>query len=140
MTDWNEMKVSEVVALPGWRGERGETFVCELKRPSILTLAAKGAITNPLMKTARRIFYSGVSPSEGNLEEEGRVLLTIAKAAMVAPTYDELEAHGVELTDEQLIAIFRFTQWGVKALDRFRQLSADYDGADGGAALSHSAE
>ena len=100
MTDWNEMKVSEVVALPGWRGERGETFVCELKRPSILTLAAKGAITNPLMKTARRIFYSGVSPSEGNLEEEGRVLLTIAKAAMVAPTYDELEAHGVELTDE----------------------------------------
>ena len=140
MTDWNEMKTSEVVALPGWCGGTDEKFVCELKRPSILTLAAKGAITNPLMKTARRIFYSGVSPSEGNLEEEGRVLLAIAKAAMVAPSYDELEAHDVELTDEQLVAIFRFTQWGVKVLDRFRQLPADHDGADGGTALSYPTE
>ena len=68
------------------------------------------------------------------------MLLTIAKASMVAPTYEELEAHGVELTDEQLVAIFRFSQLGVKSLERFRQLSSDHDGVDGGAALSRPTE
>ena len=45
---------------------------------------------------------------------------------MVSPSFDELEAAGVALTDEQLIAIFQFTQLGAKALDRFRGLSGDH--------------
>ena len=129
----DSIKTSQVVTLPGWCGD---TVEFELKRPSILALAAAGAIANPLLKTARKLFYSGVSPDGGDLAEEGRVVLEIAKAAMVKPTFDELEAAGIELTDEQLIAIFQFTQLGAKALDRFRQLPADIDSYIRGAEVS----
>ena len=129
----DSIKISRVVTLPDWCGDVWE---CELKRPSILALAAKGAIANPLMKTARKLFYSGVSPDAGDLAEEGRVLVEVARAAMVKPTFEELEAAGIELTDEQLIAIFQFTQLGAKALDRFRQLPADNDGDIHGAEVS----
>ena len=91
-------------------------------------MAASGAIPNPLMKTARRLFYSGVSPDGGDLAEEGRVLLEIARAALVKPSFDELRKAGIELTDEQLVAIFQFTQLGVKALDRFRGFASNNDG------------
>ena len=107
------------VVLPGWCDDE---FVCVLRRPSLLALASRGAITNPLMKAARRIFYSGVSAENGSLEEEGRILIEIAAAAMVKPTFAELEERGIELTDEQLIAIFQYTQSGAKALERFRWL------------------
>ena len=129
----DSIKTSQVVTLPGWCGD---TVEFELKRPSILALAASGAIANPLMKTARKLFYSGVSPDGGDLAEEGRVLLEVAKAALVKPSFDELEAAGIELTDEQLIAIFQFTQLGAKALDRFRQLPADIDSNIRGAEVS----
>ena len=129
----DSIKTSQVVTLPGWCGD---TVEFELIRPSILALAAAGAIANPLLKTARKLFYSGVSPDGGDLAEEGRVVLEIAKAAMVKPTFDELEAAGIELTDEQLIAIFQFTQLGAKALDRFRQLPADIDSYIRGAEVS----
>jgi hypothetical protein len=126
-----------MVKLPGWCGEDWE---CELKRPSVLALAANGAIANPLMKTARKLFYNGISPDGGDLAEEGRVLVQIARAAMVHPTFDELENAGISLTDEQLVAIFQFTQLGVKALDRFRQLPADIDRDLHGPALPEQTE
>ena len=63
-----------------------------------------------------------------DLEEEGRVLLEIARAALVNPSFEELEAAGIQLTDEQLVAIFQFTQLGANALDRFRRLSGNSDG------------
>ena len=133
MLSLDSIKTSKIETIPGWFGE---TVEVELKRPSILALAAAGAIPNPLMKTARKLFYSGISPDGGDLAEEGRVLLEVAKAALVKPSFDELETAGIELTDEQLIAIFQFTQLGAKALDRFRQLSADTDGAVHGAEVS----
>ena len=133
MLSLDAIKTSKIETIPGWFGE---TVEVELKRPSILSLAATGAIPNPLMKTARKLFYSGISPDGGDLAEEGRVLLEVAKAALVKPSFDELEAAGIELTDEQLIAIFQYTQLGAKALDRFRQLSANPDGDIRGAEVS----
>ena len=133
MLSLDAIKTSKIETIPGWFGE---TVEVELKRPSILALAAAGAIPNPLMKTARKLFYSGINPDGGDLAEEGRVLLEVAKAALVKPSFDELEAAGIELTDEQLIAIFQFTQLGAKALDRFRQLPADNDGDIHGAEVS----
>lgn len=133
MNSLDAIKTSKIETIPGWFGE---TVEVELKRPSILSLAATGAIPNPLMKTARKLFYSGISPDGGDLAEEGRVLLEVAKAALVKPSFDELEAAGIELTDEQLVAIFQYTQLGAKALDRFRQLSANPDGDIRGAEVS----
>ena len=133
MLSLDTIKTSKIETIPGWFGE---TVEVELKRPSILALAAAGAIPNPLMKTARKLFYSGINPDGGDLAEEGRVLLEVAKAALVKPSFDQLEAAGIELTDEQLVAIFQYTQLGAKALDRFRQLPADPDGDIHGAEVS----
>lgn len=124
MTSVSDIKTTATVILPGWCGE---AFECELRRPSILTLASRGAITNPLMKTARKLFYAGVSTTEGSLADEGKVLTEVAAAALVKPTLAELDEHGIELTDEQLIAIFQYTQSGPKALERFRQLAESHD-------------
>ena len=78
----DSIKTSRVVTLPDWYGGVWE---CELKRPSILALAAKGAIANPLMKTARKLFYSGVSPDAGDLAEEGRVRRGRARTGRGSP-------------------------------------------------------
>lgn len=137
MTSINDIKTSKTVIIPGWCDE---AFECELRRPSILALAAKGAISNPLMKTARKIFYSGVSANDGNLEEESKILIAIAKAALVKPTFADLEEHGIELTDQQLIAIFQYTQSGAKALERFRGLIADNDGDIDSSEISNAAK
>lgn len=133
MLSLDAIKTSKIETLPGWCGDVVEV---ELRRPSILALAAAGAIPNPLMKTARKLFYSGISPDGGDLAEEGRVLIEIAKAALVKPSFDQLEEAGISLTDEQLVAIFQYTQLGAKALDRFRQLPADNDGDIIGAEVS----
>ena len=50
VTSVEKIQTDAEVVLPGWSGE---DFVCVLRRPSLLTLASRGAITNPLMKTAR---------------------------------------------------------------------------------------
>ncbi len=136
-TDVKKIQTDAEVVLPGWCGD---AFVCVLRRPSLLALASRGAITNPLMKTARKLFYAGVSAESGNLEEEGRVLLEIAAAALVRPTFAELEACGIELTDEQLIAIFQYTQAGVKALERFRGLTAGDEYRQHGTGVSSKAK
>ena len=133
MNSLDAIKTSKIETIPGWFGE---TVEVELKRPSILSLAATGAIPNPLMKTARKLFYSGISPDGGDLAEEGRVLLEVAKAALVKPSFDELEAAGIELTDEQLVAIFQYIPLGAKALDRFLQPPANPDGDIRGAEVS----
>ena len=132
MLSLDSVRTSQTVTIPGWCGDGVEVELC---RPSLLALAAAGAIANPLLNTARRIFYSGISPDGGDLAEEGRVLIEIAKAALVKPSFDELKAAGVTLTDEQLVAIFQFTQLGAKALARFRQLPADHDGDIRGAEI-----
>lgn len=137
MTSISDIKTTAEVILPGWNGE---PFACVLRRPSILSLAARGALTNPLMKVARKLFYSGVSTENGDLADEGRVLTEIAKAALVHPTFDELAEHGIELTDEQLITIFQYTQSGPKALARFREYTTADDNAGNGAKVSKKAK
>lgn len=133
-----KIKTSQEVTLPGWCEE---AFVCELRRPSLLTLASKGAITNPLMQTARKIFYAGISGKDGGkFDEESKVLLEIARAALVNPTFAELEKNGVELTDEQLILIFQYTQEGAKALERFRKLPTNSDGNNNVAEVQNAAK
>ena len=55
------------------------------------------------------------------LAESYDVLHSLAEAAMVEPTMADLEDAGVTLTDDQLIAIFNYTQNGINALTSFRE-------------------
>lgn len=124
ITSLNELKKiaeGEIVKLPG-------NLVVRLKRPSMLALAGSGRIPNSLLSTATEMFTKG-KPKESPKPKELDDTLTnmyklcqvMAEASLVEPTMSDLKSVGYELTDEQLIAIFNFTQGGVKALSNFRE-------------------
>ena len=111
------------VELQGWDEE---PFVCVLKRPSLLGLVENGGIPNPLLHAAYILFNGSNNPKDQvNLKEMNDLYRIIAKAAMVNPTYDQVVEAGLELTDMQLLEIYRFTQLGVKSLISFRTKQED---------------
>ena len=111
------------VELQGWDEE---PFVCVLKRPSLLGLVENGDIPNPLLHAAYILFNGSNNPKDQvNLKEMNNLYRIIAKAAMVNPTYDQVVEAGLELTDMQLLEIYRFTQLGVKSLISFRTKQED---------------
>ena len=111
------------VELQGWDEE---PFVCVLKRPSLLGLVENGDIPNPLLHAAYILFNGANNPKDQvNLKEMNDLYRIIAKAAMVNPTYDQVVEAGRELTDMQLLEIYRFTQLGVKSLISFRTKQED---------------
>ena len=87
----------------------------------MLGLVANGDIPNPLLNVAY-ILFNGVKTTKDviNMKEQKELLTIMAKAAMVDPTYDDLEKIGLELTDAQLLEIYNYTQIGIKALTSFR--------------------
>ena len=59
-------------------------------------------------------------------------MTTIVKQAMVNPTWQELEANQIELTEDQFSLIFAYSQKGAAALKAFRSLTGSVDtNADG---------
>lgn len=106
------------VELPGWDNE---PFVCILKRPSLLGLVERGEIPNPLLNAAYILFNGAKTPKDIiNLKEQKELFTIVAKAAMVDPSYQDLEEINLELTDLQLMEIYKFTQLGVQSLMSFR--------------------
>ena len=113
-----KLSQGQEVELQGWDEE---PFVCVLKRPSLLGLVENGDIPNPLLHAAYILFNGSNNPKDQvNLKEMNDLYRIIAKAAMVNPTYDQVVEAGLELTDMQLLEIYRFTQLGVKSLISFR--------------------
>ena len=88
----------------------------------MMALAKSGKIPNSLLNTANSLFMGkGLdSNNEGALKEVLSIVDILCDAAFVEPTYSQLKEAGVELTDEQYMAVFNYTQQGVKALEPFR--------------------
>jgi len=112
--DLDNLKKGEIVELPSFGDD--EPFVARLKRPSLLTLCKIGTIPNTLINTAQKIFEG---EKHGNIKEYSEVLHLIAEAALIEPKYKDVSEI---LTDEQLTAIFNYTQMGVMGLKPFREL------------------
>ena len=53
----------------------------------------------------------------------------LAEAVFVEPSWSELKQAGIDLTDEQYMFVFNYTQEGVKALEPFRA-NEEIDSAD----------
>ena len=49
----------------------------------------------------------------------------LADASFIEPTWTEIKEAGIELTDDQYMAIFNYSQNGIKALEPFRQVTED---------------
>ena len=121
-----KMAKGEVVELPGFTD--GTTFVARLKRPSMLAMAKTGKIPNNLLGSANKLFV-GVSnvlnpnnskASNDALTELFDIIEIICEECFVEPTYKDLKDNGIELTDQQKLAVFTYTQRGVKSLESFR--------------------
>ena len=124
--DNQRYKNTFAVDLPGWNEGDSQPFRVTMRRPSLLSMAAAGRIPNELMAAAQQLFCEGYTENLP-LDQLGKLLLAVAKEALVDPAYEELEAAGCDLTDMQLAAIYSFAQAGVRALLPFR------DGGDSAA-------
>lgn len=117
----SEYAKGQVVRLPDFAPD--QPFVARLKRPSMLVLAKSGKIPNSLLETASSLFdgkSNMANNSNNTMGDMYRVLEIIAEASLVSPTMAEIKSAGIELTDEQLIAIFNYSQQGVEGLKSFR--------------------
>lgn len=102
----------------------GQPLVARLKRPSILGMAKQGRIPNTLLVKANELFLqsgAGLDAEEKDtMKQLYDVLDLIAHETLVEPTYEDIKSVGLELTDEQMMFLFNYSQQGVKALESFR--------------------
>lgn len=89
-----------------------------------MNMARKGMIPNDLLVTANELFTNKAVnvvnvQDEKFMERMFGVMDTMCEAVFVEPTYKELVDAGIELTDEQYMFVFTYTQQGVNALKPF---------------------
>nr|DAI20204.1 MAG TPA: hypothetical protein [Caudoviricetes sp.] len=122
IADLQAYGAGQIVELPPFA--EGQPFFARLKRPSLLGLVKHGKIPNELLVKANSLFVSagaGLDPDEADMMSQMfDVLYVLAGETLVEPSMKELEAAGVELTDEQLMFLFTYGQQGVRALSNFR--------------------
>lgn len=123
ISDLQRYSGGTIVRLPDFA--EGQPFVARLKRPSLLVLAKSGKIPNSLLSTAAQLFSKGGSgvdtDNENMLSDVYGICEVLCEAALIQPTLAEIKAAGLELSDDQLMAIFNYTQVGVEALKSFRK-------------------
>jgi len=111
-----------VVELPGFGPD--QPFVARLRRPSLLVMVKSGKIPNSLIEQATALFAKGadsmVGQGKNTLGEMCDIIDRVIEAALIEPSIKDIEAAGMELSDDQKMAIFSYTQSGVKALEQFR--------------------
>lgn len=123
----------------------GQPFVARVKRPSMLALMKNGTIPNSLLAAANALFTGTAQDRSANDDElykdVAQVTDIVAAACLLSPTYEEITNAGLQLTDEQLFALFNYTQGGVKALEPFRDEQANSPAsAEPGAGVANTAE
>lgn len=121
VSDLQSYAAGTVVRFPDFA--EGQPLVARVRRPSMLVLAKQGKIPNALLKSASELFSkggSGVKSDENTLSDLYDVCHIVCEACLVQPSLREIEGAGLQLSDEQIMAIFNYTQIGVKALDSFR--------------------
>ena len=130
------IKLNDIVELPSF--DDGTPFVAELKKPNMLMLMAGGHIPNTLLNVAMDIFQHGKGKETINkalnnpkdLKVLTELLIVLAKACLVNPSFKQLEDLGIELNENQLSAILTYAQGGVVALESFRQQQANSESSE----------
>lgn len=113
-----------VVELPSFSD--GQPLVVRIRRPSLLMLAKQGKIPNTLLSAATQLFTKGGSgvdtDNDKMLSDMYDVCHIIAESSLIEPTVADIEGVGLNLTDDQMMAIFNYSQVGTKALESFRSV------------------
>lgn len=102
----------------------GQPFVARVCRPSLLGLARDGKIPNELLGMVNEMFTSSSEVYDTNnkemLKEMAEVIDLLVSNMLIEPTYCEIQDAGIELTDDQKIFLYNYSQTGVKSLKSFR--------------------
>ena len=109
-----------VIELPPFA--QGQPFVARLRRPSLLMLMKNGKIPNTLLAKATQLFDGNteeIFENDNSMSEVFDVMEILCEASFVEPTYKEIKDAGVELTDDQLMFVFNYSQQGVNAITPF---------------------
>ena len=125
LEDLKKVFGGEIVDLPGFSSEM-PVFTVRLRRPSFMAMVKNGKIPNDLLVEANNLFSKGTGGMATSSADDPKmmqnmftILDVICEAAFVEPTYKDIKSIGMELTDEQLLAVFNYTQNGVDALKQF---------------------
>lgn len=112
----------EIVRLPDFA--EGQEFYARLRRPSMMALARNGKIPNALLRSANELFSKGGasfdSINDEMLSNMYSVMEVICDSSFVEPSWQDMKNAGIEITDEQILFVFNYSQMGVKKLDSFR--------------------
>ncbi len=113
----------EVVRLPDFA--EGQPFIARLRRPSMMALAKVGKIPNSLLGEAQKLFNGGASAmtssgSKNMLGDMYDICECVVEASLIEPTYRQIKEAGLQLADDQILAIFSYSQTGVDGLKQFR--------------------
>jgi hypothetical protein len=123
ISDLQSYAAGTVVRFPDFA--EGQPFVARVRRPSMLVLAKQGKIPNALLNVAGELFAKGGagidSDDKNMLCNMYDVMDIIASAALIEPSLEQIKDCGLELSDNQMLAIFNYAQAGVKALESFRK-------------------
>lgn len=122
LADLIKYKNGQLVELPPFA--EGQPFVARLRRPSLMGMVKSGRIPNSLMKQATTLFAKGNQSLSGmnanTLTEMLDIMDIVVEESMVEPKYSELKENEIKLSDDQIMAIFSYTQQGVDYLKQFR--------------------
>ena len=121
ISDLKKYSEGDIVELPSFAPDK--PFVARLKRPSLLALAKIGKIPNSLLQQANELFFGTRNSRIDNhaLSNTFDVIEIMCEVAFVEPTYDEIRSSGIQMTDQQYLAVYNYTQSGVEALSSFRK-------------------
>ena len=125
ITTFNDLcryKQGQVVELPPFA--EGQPFVVRMIRPSLMVMVKSGKIPNQLMQTVTKLFdgedIGDLLVEDNNaMSDMYSVMEIMCEASMLEPTYQEVKNAGLNLTDEQMSAIFSYAQTGVASLQPF---------------------
>lgn len=122
-----KVKMTVIEELPPF--DDGTPFVAELKKPNMMALITSGSIPNTLLTVTMDMFVKGkgnevtskAAQDPKALTEMVKLLDVLAEVCLVNPTMEELRSEGIELTENQNMALMMFAQGGVKSLESFRK-------------------
>ncbi len=117
------MAQGEEVELPAFA--EGQTFIARLRRPSLYALVKAGKIPNSLLASAAKVFGEKKQDNQQNISEFYDALEAVCEASFVEPKYADIKEAGIQLTDEQMMAVFTYSQEGVKGLSKFRTIGTN---------------
>lgn len=121
ISDLQKYSGGSVVKLPSFGV--GQEFVAKLRRPSMLMLMKNGKIPNTLLSKATQLFENSekLFSNESSMQEVYDIMEIMCEATFVEPSYKQIKDAGIELTDEQLMFVFNYSQQGVNAIAPFSE-------------------